>query len=459
MFSSQWRSNNNNNDHNNNNITQIQTPSNSPVVFSNILDYLQALSTNSADYCPNIDSLTFEQLGELQSDCQYFGLRRLSIAIEVRTYQSEVKVAKEQKNLSTELFAASTNLKGLKEEQIRLEERLRELPELISKAEEEEKRLKELRKNPKTRWIPQVGDEVMINTKDDKWEKVVIEEVNGVLCHKKNKLKRKFIFLKNDDDDDSDKKNDNDDEIVIPLPSPEFFHPASTEYKYLSDILQRDDLLPKSLSQSLEEHLDNLLDDKPIDLHPGSDGQVIDLIHPSLYPYIKDVTVVSDEEEFKKCAEVEDTYSWLPSEFKVDEKGNVSIESYINNLDRETHPDLYFEIALAFQTMLPMFEQTLNQNLNSKTLQVIVKAAYYFIPPGEKYTGSWHVEGMEHENIIASGIYYLSVSENIKNNYLEFRTLVDESNFYDQNGYPGQEVELIENLGSIPTPTGRTIVW
>jgi hypothetical protein len=41
-----------------------------------------------------------------------------------------------------------------------------------------------------------------------------------------------------------------------------------------------------------------------------------------------------------------------------------------------------------------------------KKLKVIVKAANYILQPGQAYTGTWHIEGMPHERIIASAIYY-----------------------------------------------------
>ena len=39
---------------------------------------------------------------------------------------------------------------------------------------------------------------------------------------------------------------------------------------------------------------------------------------------------------------------------------------------------------------------------------------------------------MEHEHIVASGIYYVAVSDNINNNYLSFRQAVDED-FWVEN--------------------------
>jgi hypothetical protein len=53
---------------------------------------------------------------------------------------------------------------------------------------------------------------------------------------------------------------------------------------------------------------------------------------------------------------------------------------------------------------------------------VIVKAANYVLRPGETdYKGSWHVEGMSHENIIASGIYYYHTSAHLTGEGLMFR--------------------------------------
>jgi hypothetical protein len=51
-----------------------------------------------------------------------------------------------------------------------------------------------------------------------------------------------------------------------------------------------------------------------------------------------------------------------------------------------------------------------------------VKAATYVLKGGATdYKGSWHVEGMSHERIIASGIYYYHTSDNIKGEGLMFR--------------------------------------
>lgn len=51
-------------------------------------------------------------------------------------------------------------------------------------------------------------------------------------------------------------------------------------------ILYVDDLVPESLRESLSNHLDILAELEVKDFHPGADGKVQDLIHPSLFPYV-----------------------------------------------------------------------------------------------------------------------------------------------------------------------------
>ncbi|KAF9496465.1 hypothetical protein BDN71DRAFT_1505766 [Pleurotus eryngii] len=55
------------------------------------------------------------------------------------------------------------------------------------------------------------------------------------------------------------------------------------------------------------------------------------------------------------------------------------------------------------------------------TLKVIVKAANYVLQPGQDYQGTWHLEGMPHERIVASAIYYYDNNEWICDQGLGFR--------------------------------------
>ncbi|KAJ3969664.1 hypothetical protein EV361DRAFT_963930 [Lentinula raphanica] len=61
-------------------------------------------------------------------------------------------------------------------------------------------------------------------------------------------------------------------------------------------------------------------------------------------------------------------------------------------------------------------------------LKVIVKAANYTLTPGREYEGSWHMEGMPHERIVASVIYYYETDDAIEDRGLSFRKFRDSTN-------------------------------
>lgn len=90
--------------------------------------------------------------------------------------------------------------------------------------------------------------------------------------------------------------------------------------------------------------------------------------------------------------------------------------------------------------------QVMNTPLTNKRLQVIVKAANYVLQPGESYEGSWHVEGMPHEHIVASGIYYYSTTPNLSRSALVFREM--RNNSIAERQYT-QNLSFHRNLGKV----------
>ncbi|ORY47279.1 hypothetical protein BCR33DRAFT_715026 [Rhizoclosmatium globosum] len=104
--------------------------------------------------------------------------------------------------------------------------------------------------------------------------------------------------------------------------------------------------------------------------HEGSDGKVLDLIHPSDYCLVYGRSLQRDNisqpfgyKPFKyagpKYGDVSEKFQWLPSEFKVKDDGSVEIRSYINNLNCRQHPELQESIRSVFEIMVPMFELAL----------------------------------------------------------------------------------------------------
>jgi hypothetical protein len=67
-----------------------------------------------------------------------------------------------------------------------------------------------------------------------------------------------------------------------------------------------------------------------------------------------------------------------------------------------------------------------------KHFKVIVKAANYILQPGEEYSGTWHLEGMPHERIVASAIYYYERDPSIIDAGLYLRRKRDDDDFPTQ---------------------------
>ena len=116
--------------------------------------------------------------------------------------------------------------------------------------------------------------------------------------------------------------------------------------------------------------------DSEKDWHPGSDGLVLDLVHPSLYPIVYGRTIGTGPGSVTAAALVAPTFGdsdskfiskkfqWLPSDFLVDHDGKVTLKSpYINNIHPTQHKDLYSVIPEILQHAVPMFERVLSDLL------------------------------------------------------------------------------------------------
>ncbi|KHN96906.1 WD40 repeat-like-containing domain protein [Metarhizium album ARSEF 1941] len=136
--------------------------------------------------------------------------------------------------------------------------------------------------------------------------------------------------------------------------------------------------------------LENVPEDQK-DWHPGSDGKVLDLVHPSLWPLVYARTRILTD----KTCNVQDcmdacgqgtvlskptraelvmtprwpygqdglsvtslslNFQWLPCDVEIDEDGHASIDSYINNLNPAEHAELYSIIGGFIQQSLPAWD-------------------------------------------------------------------------------------------------------
>ncbi|KAK2750956.1 hypothetical protein FQN57_000031 [Myotisia sp. PD_48] len=170
---------------------------------------------------------------------------------------------------------------------------------------------------------------------------------------------------------------------------------------YNSYVAKSDTIVPEALKLALREavaSLENVPDDQK-DYHPGSNNQVLDLVHPSLFPLIygrsravpEEATGITDG--LKRCGEgeifpkfadrindsperypdwgVSRNYQWLPCEVRFkpicsdtlaggENDSRCEISSYINNLHPRRHQKLYKVIEQVIDCAIPLWNTTLS---------------------------------------------------------------------------------------------------
>ncbi|KAG2009566.1 hypothetical protein CC2G_012484 [Coprinopsis cinerea AmutBmut pab1-1] len=167
---------------------------------------------------------------------------------------------------------------------------------------------------------------------------------------------------------------------------------------YNGNVVKSDTAVPAEVKAALQKAVEPL-ENVPAqhkDWHPGSDQQVLDLVHPSLFPLVygksrvlpagAKVTSLEAGDAVKRCGEGEvlpvlpqppeerrhhwgwgqqnqrsrfsDKFQWLPCE--VDVSGDrAKILSYINNLHPELHQDLYRVVEDVITAAIPLWDLTL----------------------------------------------------------------------------------------------------
>ncbi|KAG8895626.1 hypothetical protein FRC00_007224, partial [Tulasnella sp. 408] len=147
-------------------------------------------------------------------------------------------------------------------------------------------------------------------------------------------------------------------------------------------IYESDTLIPDELRDRLKEAVKVLenVPDAEKDWHPKSDGQVLDLVHPSLYPIVYGRTLRYPEgvkpeerkiEEFQPIVAPDSSitpgedwsfsrkFAWLSTDFKITEDGSsAKAVSYINNL-HPSHTELYSVIEALVARFSFLFDRVL----------------------------------------------------------------------------------------------------
>ncbi|KAF5620621.1 uncharacterized protein FTJAE_11614 [Fusarium tjaetaba] len=164
-------------------------------------------------------------------------------------------------------------------------------------------------------------------------------------------------------------------------------------YDYATTIIKSDSLLTPDLAEALQEGVKPLEDVPPElkDWHPNSKEQVLDLVHPSLWPLIYgrsrvlDDRVIGVDDALASCGTgvvlrapgseqtthiigeggfcedevvvLSNKFQWLPCDVDLDpETGKAKIASYINNLHPLEHARLYPIIERFIERSLPAWD-------------------------------------------------------------------------------------------------------
>jgi len=156
-------------------------------------------------------------------------------------------------------------------------------------------------------------------------------------------------------------------------------------------VFKSDVIVPEELKVELRTAVAPLEDvpEEDKDWHPGSDGKVLDLVHPSLWPLVygktrirHDRQITLDEAlgaigsgEVITCDYVKpererwvrydrparllsDKFQWLPAEVEFTPEGRHRFVSYINNLHPDRHRELYDVLERLLDKAMPMLHAT-----------------------------------------------------------------------------------------------------
>ncbi|KAL3936253.1 MAG: hypothetical protein SGBAC_008396 [Bacillariaceae sp.] len=285
-----------------------------------------------------------------------------------------------------------------------------------------------------------------------------------------------------------------------------------------------DDFVPKALRNQLMKQIDELVKAQIVDYHPHSNDIVRDIVHPALYSYVKGVSpLLKSEDDIKALSydpsipeanrielepndywgrkyEASAKYQWMPTYFDIDKDGSCTICDYINNLvPRSEHEELYGSLGQLFSQALPLIESVYGYgcvvkenhirrpqddmdysdkpvppieerpvSLRGKQVQVVTKIVDYELGPGESYEGVWHVEGMSHEEIVATAIYFVDRDEEIEGGDILFKRAFHKQeaayifSHVDQTRPAELEEKINEGLlplGQVRTLAGRLLVF
>lgn len=154
---------------------------------------------------------------------------------------------------------------------------------------------------------------------------------------------------------------------------------TGVEVSAVDGVWQSDTLVDDKLRSRLREAV-QVLEEVPEaerDWHPGSDGQVLDLVHPSLFCLVREVSGAHERawqnptDRYSKY-EFSEKFQWLPTDVDISDDGDATFRSYVNNVHPETHRELASVLPDLFARLRPLLENVLTDLRHPRPLRIKV---------------------------------------------------------------------------------------
>lgn len=152
---------------------------------------------------------------------------------------------------------------------------------------------------------------------------------------------------------------------------------TGVEVSGVDGVWQSDTLVDDTLRSRLRDAV-RVLEEVPEaerDWHPGSDGQVLDLVHPSLFCLVREASGGPERawrnptDRYSKY-EFSERFQWLPTDVDVSDTGEVAFRSYVNNVHPEKHRELNAVLPDLFGRLRPLLENVLTDLRSPRPLRI-----------------------------------------------------------------------------------------
>ncbi|MFF0723228.1 DUF4246 domain-containing protein [Streptomyces sp. NPDC004134] len=179
------------------------------------------------------------------------------------------------------------------------------------------------------------------------------------------------------------------------------------EVSAVDGVWQSDRLVDDELRSRLREAV-RVLEEVPEeerDWHPGSAGQVLDLVHPSLFCLVHGVSGAPERAwenptDRWSTYEFSEKFQWLPTDVDVSADGEVAFRSYVNNVHPEAHRELADVLPDLFARMRPLLENVLTDLRHPRPPRIVADPYGWYDSEPEYPDEADHGDKAAHEEAV-----------------------------------------------------------